>query len=82
MTDEIDWMPERDAANRWHAYMHGWRDGAATRAMRIERHPDAGIIEEYNRGYTDGYVARQDAAKAASARIGHEPAILRTQAER
>ncbi len=68
-----------DAANRWHAYMQGWRDGAATRAVRIKDHPDTGIVDEYNLGYTDGYVARQEAAKAASARIGHQPSILRTQ---
>lgn len=76
MSDESQ-IPDPDRANRWHAYMHGWKDGAVNREARIKAHPDKGIVDAYNSGYDDGRRACEEAAAAATQRTGYSPRILR-----
>jgi hypothetical protein len=65
---------EIEAANRYHAYFQGWRDGATAAAKKYEGHRLADI---YNRGYADGLTARGEAARRASAEFGYVPSVLR-----
>lgn len=68
--------PEVERANRYHAFLEGWRDGAATKAMRPEfKGHRLGV--DYEDGYHVGYVARGAAADEAAKRYGHRPDFLR-----
>ena len=62
-----EWMP----SEMYRLYAMGFRDGAATKAMQ-----HAGY-ESYDRGYSDGRKARQDAVAAYCQEIGYQPTILR-----
>ena len=73
-----------DAANRYEAYMRGWKDGASIKAMRQEMTalaPKAPLRLSYEDGYTDGRTARAAASQYATRVTGHEPTILRLQAD-
>ena len=67
-------------ANRYHAYMQGWRDGAQMRAKR-DIHTMHRLLPDYLAGYDDGVIARGHASHEATARFGYEPSILRAQGE-
>ena len=69
------------AANRFHAWRSGWRDGAMRRAQNpaATRHSDPAMAQAYRDGYGEGYVAARAADAAACARYGHAPTILRVQ---
>lgn len=67
------------AANRFHSWRLGWRDGAMRRAMnpRAADHSDLVIAAAYREGYCDGTVAANAANAEACERYGHSPTILR-----
>jgi hypothetical protein len=69
-----------DRANHYHAYMKGWRHGGAGRAMDPghRNHENEDLRAAYSKGYSDGYVARSNAAVAAQVTYGHTPTLLRT----
>jgi hypothetical protein len=70
---------EIDAANRFHTWRSGWRDGAMRRAMSpaATGHSDPSIATAYRVGYAEGYDAAKAANSAACERFGHTPTILR-----
>lgn len=76
--DHADAPPHVQAANLFHIYCRGWRDGAGYKGIRDDnaKHPTLG--EQYMRGWNDGRKAAQDAAAAMSKETGYEPSILRT----
>lgn len=76
VTEPVDPVVER--ANRYHAYMEGWRDGAGIRAMRSEFDGHR-LRVDYEDGYAAGAKARSVARDEASARYHHEPSIMRLQ---
>jgi hypothetical protein len=69
---------EIDAANKYHTWCRGWRDGAGTRAMRPDHvaHPTLGTT--YNEAYAAGQEAARVMAVDASNRFGYTPSVLRT----
>lgn len=69
---------EIDAANKYHTWCRGWRDGAGMRAMREDHlvHPTLGTT--YSEAYAAGQAAARVMAEQASARFGYTPSILRT----
>lgn len=71
---------EIDAANRFHAWRSGWRDGAMRRAQNpaATEHSDAAVAQAYRDGFAEGYMAAGAANTAACERYGHNPMILRT----
>lgn len=71
---------EIDAANRFHAWRSGWRDGAMRRAQNpaAAEHSDKAMAQAYRDGFGEGYMAAGAANTAACARYGHNPMILRT----
>ena len=73
----------QDAANRFHAYMKGWGDGAGVRAINqaAEHHENAAIRQAYLDGYTSGQQERRRASSWASSVTGYEPSILRAMSE-
>lgn len=70
-----------EAANLYHSYMRGWRDGATASAKRpeFETHADAEIREAYADGLNFGYASREVAVSRARIAYGHVPSILRAQ---
>ena len=66
---ERPWEP----AESYMLYTRGWRDGVSRFAMR----PDHLDIQEYCRGYSDGYKAHQAACAKACKRLKYKPEILR-----
>lgn len=72
---------EIDAANRFHSWRLGWRDGAMRRAQNpaAEGHSDGALAAAYCDGYTEGYAAARAANAAACERYGHRPTILRAE---
>lgn len=72
---------EIDAANRFHAWRMGWRDGAMRRAQNpaATGHSDAAMAQAYRDGYGEGTRAARDANTAACERYGHRPTILRAE---
>ncbi len=72
---------EIDAANRFHSWRLGWRDGAMRRAMNpaATGHSDAAMAQAYRDGYGEGTHAARDANTAACERYGHRPTILRAE---
>lgn len=75
---------EIDAANRFHAWRSGWRDGAMRRAMNpaATGHTNAAMATAYRDGYSEGYRAARDADAAACERYGYAPTILRAEGGR
>lgn len=73
MNDE----PKLRPGEQYHAYMHGWHDGAGVKPIRAElsEHPRQGPL--YLAGYKDGRDAGKDAAGNAAERFGYQPAILK-----
>lgn len=69
------------AANRFHAWRMGWRDGAMRRAMdpAATGHSDAAMAQAYSDGYSEGTRAARAATGAACERYGHRPTILRAE---
>jgi len=68
------------AADRYHAYRSGWRDGAAGRMddARFTEHPSRpDIIAAYNTGYTDGDGAASKAIRRAQRTYKFTPSVLR-----
>jgi len=70
---------EIDAANRFHSWRLGWRDGAMRRAQNpaAAGHSDAAMAQAYSDGYAEGTIAARAANAAACERYGHSPTILR-----
>lgn len=68
------------AANRFHTWRMGWRDGAMRRAQNpaATGHSDAAMAAAYEDGYGEGYRASKAADAAACERYGHRPTMLRT----
>ena len=66
-----------DAANKYHTWIRGWRDGAGMRPMRPDHstHPTLGTT--YNEAYAAGQQAARDIATTAATRFGYTPSILR-----
>lgn len=77
-------VQDPDVANRALSYRAGWLHGAASRRMdsRFTAHDNAGIREEYQRGYDDGCVARQQAIAEAYERLGYVPSVMRSAGDR
>jgi hypothetical protein len=68
------WTPDGrpfSAADRYHLYLIGWRDGAGMKAIRHHGYPD------YDKGYEEGRHALSAAGAAASKRTRYKPSILR-----
>lgn len=72
---------EIDAANRFHAWRSGWRDGAMRRAVdpAATGHSDAAMAQAYRDGYSEGARTARAADAAACERYGHAPTILRAE---
>ena len=70
---------EIDAANRFHSWRLGWRDGAMRRAMNpaAANHSDLVLAAAYREGYSEGTVAANTANAAACERYGYAPSVLR-----
>lgn len=70
-----------EAANLYHSYLKGWRDGAAFRTInpQFRDHENAKIRAAYEKGYSEGRVALNEAGRVASQSYGHVPSILRRQ---
>lgn len=70
---------EIDAANRFHTWRLGWRDGAMRRAQnpRTTGHPDEAMAQAYRDGYAEGTRTARAAGAAACERYGYTPTILR-----
>lgn len=66
-----------DAANKYHTWIRGWRDGATGRAKRPDHanHPTLGTT--YNEAYMAGIHAAGAMSTEAAKRFGHVPSILR-----
>lgn len=73
----VDVRRDTDAANRYHAYLRGFRDGASGHCTRREfgGHPTLGDV--YREGRTAGQNALGVALDVASERLGYRPSILR-----
>lgn len=74
----VERTPEQiDAANRYHTWVRGYRDGFGSLAKRKdhEQHPTLGDV--YREAYEAGHVAGNQMRTEAAARFGHEPSILR-----
>lgn len=69
------------AANRFHAWRSGWRDGAMRRAQNPAAvgHSDAAMATAYRDGYGEGARVAMAAVAAACERYGHAPTILRAE---
>jgi hypothetical protein len=69
---------EIDAANKYHTWCRGWRDGAGMRPMRENHstHPTLGAT--YDEAYACGQQEARDMAAIASARFNYTPSVLRT----
>lgn len=69
-----------EAANQYHAYMQGFRDGAGISAMEpsFTQHSKPYMKTAYEDGYNDGCRERQKASAVASVRYNYTPSILRT----
>lgn len=67
---EREWSP----AEKFQLYSRGFRDGAATRAMRHEG------LGAYEVGYAEGRQSVRLAVDSYAKRVGYEPTILRTTA--
>lgn len=69
---------EIDAANKFHTWVRGYRDGFGCLAKRKEHveHPTLG--DTYREAYDAGFVAGDEMRVAAAKRFGYEPSILRT----
>lgn len=67
------------AANRFHTWRLGWRDGAMRRAMNpsAANHSDPVLAAAYREGYSEGTVAANTANAAACERYGYAPSVLR-----
>ncbi len=76
-------IEEINAANNYHAFMRGWRDGATISAMRNEftSHDNEAIKEAYLDGYANGRKMRGEASRAATKAYGYEPDILQLAEE-
>lgn len=82
-------MPKRrdttKAANAYHSYMRGWRDGSSTTAMRSEfdqigRDTDRAYMREaYEAGYNDGGIAKSRASRRASRSYGRCDSLAERQ---
>lgn len=70
---------EVESANLFHSYRVGWTDGAGMKSMRPTylSHEVVAIKTEYERGYGDGWVARQGAMQEAASRLNYTPNVLR-----
>jgi len=70
------------AANCFHAWRMGWRDGAMRRAANpaATGHSDAAMAQAYRDGFAEGFKTAGAANAAACERYGHAPAILRAEA--
>lgn len=81
MKSYVPTKAEIPAANKYHAYMQGWRDGAAARAMRhspVEREKDAELTAIYGRAYEEGRREAGVAARRASRIFKYKPSFFRT----
>ncbi len=78
MLDRSRTKDDIDAANKYHTWCRGWRDGAGMRPMRPDHsaHPTLGTT--YDEAYAGGQQAARDMAAVAAARFGYTPSILRT----
>ena len=67
------------AANLFHSWRLGWRDGAMRRAVNpaATGHSDAAMAQAYRDGYSEGTRAASAANAAACERYGYAPTILR-----
>lgn len=68
-----------DAANRYQAYIKGWKCGAkgSTPDPAATGHADRGISSAYRLGVADGHLAFNAAATDAAKRFSYEPSPLR-----
>jgi len=77
---DLDMRPRDVAsANRWRAYISGWRVGARQGAPdpKATGHADRGIADAYQAGYDDGSRAFGAAALLATELYGYVPSVLR-----
>lgn len=70
---------EIHAANCFHSWRSGWRDGAMRRATNpaATGHSDIRLAEAYREGYAEGTADAGAANRAACERYGHVQKILR-----
>ncbi len=68
------------AANLFHVWRSGWRDGAMRRAQNpaATGHSDAAMAQAYRDGYSEGTRTARAADAAACERYWHRPTMLRT----
>ena len=68
-------------ADRYHAYVRGWRHGATGRAKdpRFQDHKEQQIRGAYEDGEHDGQIASRKMAEHARKTFDHTPSILRTE---
>lgn len=71
------------AANAFHSWRMGWRDGAMRRAKNpaATGHADPALATAYRDGYAEGTAAAGAANAAACARYGYTPTMLRVADE-
>ncbi len=71
------------AANRYHSYVRGWKDGAkhAIRRTAFTEHENTELRDAYVLGYQDGGVAVAKASEHAQDKYGYVPSILRDGTE-
>ena len=69
------------AANRFHSWQLGWRDGAMRRAQNpaAAGHSDAAMAQAYRDGFAEGFKTAGAANAAACERYGYAPTILRAE---
>lgn len=70
-----------DRANRYHAYLQGWRCGAkgGTPDAKITGHHAELLAAAYIAGLRAGRLAFNHAARYATREYGHTPSILREE---
>jgi len=72
---------EIHAANCFHVWRQGWRDGAQRRMVSsvATGHSDPRLAATYRDGYAEGTAAAKAADKAACERYGYAPSPLRAE---
>lgn len=69
------------SANKFHAYMRGWRHGAGFHSMdtKFTSHPT--LATTYTQGWEDGRRARALASQRAAKQFSYKPSILRNSSD-
>lgn len=79
MSDNTREMDTKRAA--WFSYIGGWSDGAGRRECDPSNSMLTTSTEDYRRGYTAGYEARNAEAKRSAADYGYEPLVIKPAQE-